>query len=84
MKRLVPLVVLATILTGCWSVPKQNGDSKASPKLKEEAKNEADDAVVATMKEPEPTAADVYTFTYAPSAVDSVYPQDYTGLPAAK
>jgi hypothetical protein len=38
MKRLVPLVMLATILTGCWSVPKQNGDSKASPKLKEEAR----------------------------------------------
>jgi hypothetical protein len=38
MKRLIPLLVLATTLTGCWSVPKTANDSKASPKLKEEAK----------------------------------------------
>jgi len=28
-----------------------------------------------------PTAADVERFTYAPSRVDAVYPDDYTGLP---
>lgn len=52
--------------------------------LKEEAKAEADSAVVETMKEPEPTRDDVYAFTYAPSAADAVYPGDYTGLPGLK
>ena len=48
------------------------------------AKAEADAAVVAAMKEPEPTPEDVETFTYAPSDVDVVYPKDYTGLPGAR
>ena len=48
--------------------------------MKDEAKAEADAAVVEAMKEPEPTREDVYAFTYAPSAVDAVYPKDYTGL----
>jgi 2-oxoisovalerate dehydrogenase E1 component alpha subunit len=52
--------------------------------LREEAKREADDAVVRTMKEAEPTRDDVYAFTYAPSEVDAVYPTDYTGLPGAR
>jgi 2-oxoisovalerate dehydrogenase E1 component alpha subunit len=52
--------------------------------LKDEAKKEADDAVVRTMKETEPTRDDVYAFTYAPSDVDSVYPNDFTGLPGVK
>lgn len=51
--------------------------------LKEEARAEADAAVVAAMREPQPTPADVYRFTYAPSPVDVIYPQDYTGLPGA-
>ncbi|HLW65180.1 MAG TPA: hypothetical protein VKS79_07675 [Gemmataceae bacterium] len=38
MKKLIPFFLLATILTGCWSAPKRPDDSKASPKLKEEAK----------------------------------------------
>ncbi len=49
--------------------------------LKDEAKAEADAAVVEATSEPHPTAADVYRDTYAPSAVDAVYPHDYTGLP---
>jgi 2-oxoisovalerate dehydrogenase E1 component alpha subunit len=49
--------------------------------LKDEAKAEADAAVVAAMKEPQPTPEDVEKFTYAPSPVDAVYPNDYTGLP---
>src|SRR5262249_40320150 len=49
--------------------------------LKDEAKAEADAAVVETMKEPQPTREDVEKFTYAPSPVDAVYPGDYTGLP---
>ena len=49
--------------------------------LKEEAKHEADEAVVEVMQEPRPTKDDVLTHTYAPSPVDVVYPQDFTGLP---
>jgi 2-oxoisovalerate dehydrogenase E1 component alpha subunit len=59
-------------------------DTSAVRALKEEAKKEADDAVVRTMKEVEPTRDDVYAFTYAPSEVDAVYPQDYTGLPGVR
>jgi 2-oxoisovalerate dehydrogenase E1 component alpha subunit len=49
--------------------------------LKEEAKQEADAAAVAVAAEPRPTRGDVYRDTYAPSPVDVVYPEDYTGLP---
>ena len=52
--------------------------------LKDEAKAEADAAVVEAMQEPEPTREDVYAFTYAPSEVDAVYPEDYTGLPGVR
>lgn len=52
--------------------------------LKEDAKKEADDAVVQTMQEAEPTRDDVYRFTYAASEVDAVYPSDYTGLPGSR
>jgi len=33
------------------------------------------------MGEPRPGPEDVERFTYAPSPVDVVYPEDYTGLP---
>ncbi len=56
-------------------------DTNAVRALKDEAKLEADEAVVETMKEAEPTRDDVYAFTYAESEVDAVYPKDYTGLP---
>lgn len=59
-------------------------DTAAVQSLKDDAKKEADDAVVQTMKESEPTREDVYAFTYAPSDVDAVYPDDYTGLPGVK
>ncbi len=49
--------------------------------LREEAKAEADDAAVTVAGEPRPTPLDVPLGTYAPSAVDAVYPKDYTGLP---
>lgn len=51
--------------------------------MKDEAKAEADAAVVATMREPEPSREDVEAFTYAPSDVDVIYPEDYTGLPGS-
>jgi 2-oxoisovalerate dehydrogenase E1 component alpha subunit len=46
-----------------------------------DAHEEADRAVEQAMNEPRPTAADVERFTFAPSPVDAVYPNDYTGLP---
>ncbi|MCS6852211.1 MAG: thiamine pyrophosphate-dependent dehydrogenase E1 component subunit alpha [Gemmataceae bacterium] len=46
-----------------------------------EARAEADEAAEQALGEPEPTAEDVERFTYAPSRVDAVYPEDYTGLP---
>lgn len=46
-----------------------------------EAHAEAEAALQQALREPKPTTADVYTHTYAPSAVDAVYPGDYTGLP---
>lgn len=38
-------------------------------------------AVQQVLTEPSPTRADLERFTYAPSPVDQVYPQDYQGLP---
>ena len=49
--------------------------------LRAVAKAEADDAADVAVKEAKPTAADLYRHTYAPSAVDAMYPTDYTGLP---
>jgi 2-oxoisovalerate dehydrogenase E1 component alpha subunit len=49
--------------------------------LKEDARREANEAVVQAVGEPKPTKDDVYTHTYAASPVDVVYPKDYTGLP---
>lgn len=49
-----------------------------------DAKSEADAAVATAMREPKPLPEDVERFTYAPSQVDAVYPNDYTGLPQMK
>lgn len=59
-------------------------DTVAVEALKAEVKKEADDAVVQTMKEAEPTREDLYAFTYAPSNVDAMYPKDFTGLPGVR
>jgi 2-oxoisovalerate dehydrogenase E1 component alpha subunit len=56
-------------------------DPATAEHTREEAHAEADEALEQAMKEPKPTAADVYKFTYAPSKVDPIYPDDYTGLP---
>ena len=45
------------------------------------AHDEVAAAVEQVMQEPEPGPDDVRTHTYAPSPVDAVYPDDYTGLP---
>jgi 2-oxoisovalerate dehydrogenase E1 component alpha subunit len=52
--------------------------------LKDEAKAEANEAVVKATAEPKPTKDDVLKFSYAPSEVDAVYPEDYTGLPGKR
>jgi 2-oxoisovalerate dehydrogenase E1 component alpha subunit len=52
--------------------------------MREDAKHEADDAAVKVASEPRPTPIDVPLGTYAPSAVDAVYPKDFTGLPQRK
>lgn len=57
-------------------------DSATLEKAHLEAKVEADSAVAQAMREPKPRPQDVERFTYAPSTVDAVYPEDYTGLPA--
>ncbi|MFO0825668.1 MAG: thiamine pyrophosphate-dependent dehydrogenase E1 component subunit alpha [Gemmataceae bacterium] len=74
--------VLATFeqkLIDCGAI-----DTATVKAMKDEAKAEADEAVIKAMKEPEPTREDVCKFSYAPSAVDAVYPSDFTGLPGAK
>ena len=50
-------------------------------RVHDEANAEAEEAVAQVMKEPRPKPEDVERFTYAASAVDRVYPVDYTGLP---
>ncbi|HTU17980.1 MAG TPA: thiamine pyrophosphate-dependent dehydrogenase E1 component subunit alpha [Gemmataceae bacterium] len=47
----------------------------------EEALAEVEAAVEQVLSESMPTPADVEKHTYAPSSVDAVYPEDYTGLP---
>ena len=56
-------------------------DPTTADHTREEAHAEADEALEQATHEPRPTAADVYKFTYAPSKVDRIYPDDYTGLP---
>jgi 2-oxoisovalerate dehydrogenase E1 component alpha subunit len=50
--------------------------------IHEEAKAEVEEAVARVSAEPQPGPGDVEKFTYAPSEVDAVYPDDYTGLPS--
>ena len=47
-----------------------------------EATEEAESALEQALGEPRPTPEDINRFTYAPSPVDPVYPEDYTGLPS--
>lgn len=56
-------------------------DQAALDRIYDDAKTEVEDALDRAVKEPKPTAADVEKHTYAPSEVDAVYPEDYTGLP---
>ena len=56
-------------------------DQASADRTREEAQAEADEALEQATNEPRPIAPDVYKFTYAPSQVDLIYPDDYTGLP---
>jgi 2-oxoisovalerate dehydrogenase E1 component alpha subunit len=56
-------------------------DRDAIDQLHAEAQAETAAAVAQATQEPQPLAADVEKFTYAPSPVDRVFPGDYTGLP---
>lgn len=56
-------------------------DGDAVKHVHEEAHAEAEAAVAQTLSEARPTLDDVNRHTFAPSPVDAVYPDDYTGLP---
>jgi 2-oxoisovalerate dehydrogenase E1 component alpha subunit len=56
-------------------------DPAAAEQIREEAASEVEAALEEVLAEPQPTPADVERHTYAPSPVDAVYPEDYTGLP---
>jgi 2-oxoisovalerate dehydrogenase E1 component alpha subunit len=58
-------------------------DQETIDRTRAEAIHEAEAALEQAMSEPRPTADDVYLHTYAPSRVDAIYPNDYTGLPQA-
>jgi len=50
--------------------------------LRKQSGIEVEEAVRTVLAEPHPEPADVVRHTFASSRVDSVYPNDYTGLPA--
>jgi 2-oxoisovalerate dehydrogenase E1 component alpha subunit len=50
-------------------------------RVHDEATLEAETALEEALKERRPTPEDINRFTYAPSPVDVVYPDDFTGLP---
>ncbi|HVS37594.1 MAG TPA: thiamine pyrophosphate-dependent dehydrogenase E1 component subunit alpha [Gemmataceae bacterium] len=56
-------------------------DATTAEQMRDDAYAEAEAALEQALSEPQPTAEDVYRHTYAPSTVDAVYPDDYTGLP---
>ena len=56
-------------------------DEAELAKVHADVKEEIEAAVKKVLAEARPTAVDINTHTYAPSPVDAVYPDDYTGLP---
>jgi 2-oxoisovalerate dehydrogenase E1 component alpha subunit len=56
-------------------------DTETIERIREEATAEVEEALDQIAQEERPTAEDVYRHVYAPSRVDAVYPEDYTGLP---
>jgi len=58
-------------------------DTLAIERTHTEAVEDTQQATEQALREAKPTADDINRHTYAPSAVDAVYPGDYTGLPQA-
>jgi 2-oxoisovalerate dehydrogenase E1 component alpha subunit len=56
-------------------------DPATAEQIREEAAAEVDATLEEVLAEDMPTEADIEKHTYAPSQVDAVYPEDYTGLP---
>jgi 2-oxoisovalerate dehydrogenase E1 component alpha subunit len=56
-------------------------DKTGLERVHADAQAEVDAAVEQISNEPRPGPDDVYRDTYAPSSVDPIYPDDYTGLP---
>ncbi len=71
-----PLDVFENKLTGAGLL-----DTITIEHTREEALAEVEAAVEQVLNEPMPQPSDVEKHTYAPSPVDVVYPEDYTGLP---
>jgi 2-oxoisovalerate dehydrogenase E1 component alpha subunit len=57
-------------------------DPEAIEQVHKDAEDEVEAALEQVLAEPMPTPADIDRHTYAPSEVDAVYPEDYTGLPS--
>jgi 2-oxoisovalerate dehydrogenase E1 component alpha subunit len=74
-----PVALFEQLLLDCGAI-----DADQVRLLREEAKQEADEAAVLATSEEKPLARDVRTHTYAPSPVDAIYPVDYTGLPSRR
>jgi 2-oxoisovalerate dehydrogenase E1 component alpha subunit len=56
-------------------------DRETLEQTHEDAAAEAERALEQALEEPPPTIDDIHRDTYAPSPVDKVFPEDYTGLP---
>jgi 2-oxoisovalerate dehydrogenase E1 component alpha subunit len=56
-------------------------DPATAEQVHEEAAAEVEATLEEVLAEDQPTVADIEKHTYAPSPVDAVYPEDYTGLP---
>jgi 2-oxoisovalerate dehydrogenase E1 component alpha subunit len=56
-------------------------DPDALRRVHQEAEEEAEASAETALSEAHPSPDDVDRHTYAPSDVDAVYPEDYTGLP---
>jgi 2-oxoisovalerate dehydrogenase E1 component alpha subunit len=57
-------------------------EQEAIDRIHEDGAAEAEAALEQALGEPRPTLDDIHRFSYAPSPVDVVYPEDYTGPPS--
>jgi 2-oxoisovalerate dehydrogenase E1 component alpha subunit len=56
-------------------------DRQSIAQIRQEALAETEAALEQALSEPNPVPEDVRKYSYAPSLVDAIYPEDYTGLP---